>query len=106
MKIRLLAEASQDLQSGREFYRTKSTHAADYFSDCLASDIESLRFFGGIHEKYRGYFRCRSKRFPFIIYYKMTETSVDIYAVIDGRQSPRTIAAILQRRIERPNTET
>ncbi len=43
MKVRLLAEARHDLKVGASFLVN------------LESDIESLRVYAGIHEKYRGF---------------------------------------------------
>ncbi|MFO0817835.1 MAG: hypothetical protein U1A77_07835 [Pirellulales bacterium] len=36
-----------------------------------------------------------SKRFPFSIYYVLTEDGVEVYAVLDARQDDETINAIL-----------
>ncbi len=95
MKLRLLPEAERDLEIGNDFYESQREGLGNYFNDCLASDIESLKLYGGIHEQYRGFFRSFAKRFPFAIYYKIINDYVDIYAVLDCRQDPATIDAIL-----------
>jgi hypothetical protein len=64
-------------------------------NDCLTADIESLRIYAGIHETHRGFQRSLSKRFPFSIYYMLADDCVDIYAVLDARQDPEIIDAIL-----------
>jgi hypothetical protein len=76
MNLRLLPEAERDLEIGADFYESQCPGLGTYFNDCLASDIESLRLYAGIHEKYRGFFRALSKRFPFAVYYDLTETAV------------------------------
>ena len=96
MKIRLLPEAERDLELGADFYESQKAGLGLYFNDCLASDIESLRLYGGIHEQYRGFHRSLSKRFPFSIYYKLNGDCVEIYAVLDARQDPRKIDAALE----------
>lgn len=96
MKIRLLPEAERDLALGADFYESQQPGLGSYFNDCLTADIESLRFYAGIHENYRGFHRSLSKRFPFSIYYKLANDCVDIYAVLDARQDPETIDAILE----------
>ena len=96
MRIRLLPEAERDLQIGADFYESQKAGLGVYFSDCLASDIESLKLYAGIHEKYRGFYRSLSKRFPFLIYYLLNEDCVEVYAVLDARQDPRKIDAALQ----------
>jgi len=67
-----------------------------YFNDCLASGIESLRLVAGIYETYRAFYRSLSKRLPFSIYATLSDDGVEIYAVLDARQDPRTIEAILE----------
>lgn len=95
MRIRLLPEAEKDLEIGADFYESQQAGLGSYFNDCLTADIESLRFYAGIHETYRGFHRSLSKRFPFSIYYLLSDDSVDIYAVLDARQAPETTDAIL-----------
>lgn len=71
MRIRILPEAERDLEIGADFYESQQAGLGTYFNDCLASDVESLRLYAGIHEQHRGFFRSLSKRFPFSIYYKL-----------------------------------
>jgi len=95
MKLRLLPEAERDLEIGADFYESQSAGLGTYFNDCLASDVESLKLYAGIHEQYRGFHRALSKRFPFAIYYRIVDDWIEIYAVLDCRQDPNTINAIL-----------
>lgn len=91
MKIRkvfVLKEAAFDLEEGRLFYDRNEQGVGDYFFDSLISDIESLRFFAGIHNKQFGFYRTLSKRFPFAVYYEMEEHIVKIIAVLDMRRNP------------------
>ena len=48
MKLRLLPEAEWDLEIGTDFYESQREGLGAYFNDCLASDIESLKLYGGI----------------------------------------------------------
>jgi hypothetical protein len=96
MKIRLLPEAERDLEIGADFYESQKAGLGLYFNDCLTSDIESLKLYGGIHEEYCGFHRSLSKRFPFSIYCKLNGDWVEIYAVLDARQDPRKIDAALE----------
>ena len=100
MRLRLLPEAERDLEDGADFYGSQSPGLGTYFNDCLATDIDSLLQFAGIHERYRGFFRALSKRFPFAIYYTVDRDCIDVYAVLDCRQDPMTIEA----RLGRPRT--
>jgi plasmid stabilization system protein ParE len=97
MKIRILPGAEQDLEIGADFYEAQAEGLGRYFNDCLMSDIESLRLYRGIHQQHYGLYRCISKRFPFAIFYDVTEDTVDIYAVLDCRQDPDTVNARILR---------
>jgi hypothetical protein len=96
MKIRLLADAERDLEIGAEFCESQRDGLGIYFNDCPASDIESLKLYAGVHEKYVGYHRALSKRFPFAIYYLVSQDSIEVYPVLDCRQDPRRTDAALE----------
>jgi len=68
MKIRILSPAETDLEQGYSFYESQSPGLGSYFLDSIYSDINSLAYFGGIHQLVFGYHRQLSKRFPFAIY--------------------------------------
>ncbi|MFW6241071.1 MAG: type II toxin-antitoxin system RelE/ParE family toxin, partial [Thermodesulfobacteriota bacterium] len=83
MKIRILPEASRDIELGGDFYESRQGGLGEYFISSTSSDIESLRIFGGIHQKHHGLFRMLSKRFPFAINYEIQDNAIKIYAVLD-----------------------
>lgn len=91
MKIRILANAERDLEIAADFYESQTEGLGDYFIVSLFSDIESLKLFVGIHEQSFGFHRSISKRFPFAIYYRVEQRTVDVYAVLDCRRKPKTI---------------
>lgn len=91
MKVRVMAEAWADLEAGRDFYDEREPGVGDYFAACLASDIESLKFFAGIHAVHLGSHRALSKRFPFAVYYLVHGDVVQVYAVLDLRRDPAWI---------------
>jgi len=69
-----------------------------YFIDNLSSDIESLKFTGGTHPVlYKSYFRALSKRFPWAIYYSMSQENLYIHAITDCRRDPDWIRRHLQK---------
>lgn len=96
MKIRILPNAETDLELGADFYESQRAGLGEYFVTSLISDVESLKLHGGIHEQYRGFHRSISKRFPFAIYYRLRNNTVEIYAILDCRQNPKTIDTRLQ----------
>ena len=70
MKIEILDRAREDLIEGFHFYERQEPGLGSYFLTNLYADIESLRIYGGIHEKsYQNYDRLLSQRFPFAVYY-------------------------------------
>jgi len=88
MKILILDAAEEDLIAAYRFYERQSPGLGDYFLDSLFSDIDSLRFYAGIHAKHLGYHRQLSKRFPFAIYYHVENEVVCVRAVLDCRANP------------------
>jgi len=88
MKIEILDSAEEDLIGGFRFYENQSGGLGDYFLDSIFSDIESLRVYAAIHALHFGYHRLLSKRFPFAIYYRLHNETIQVYAVLDCRRSP------------------
>ena len=71
MIVSISSDAEADLADGYWFYERQSPGLGDYFRSCLIADIESLAYYGGIHEVEYGYHRSLSKRFPFCVYYAL-----------------------------------
>ena len=92
MNIRILDRAEDDLIQGFAFYEEQEAGIGDYFLDSIASDIDSLRLYAGIHP---GQFvRCQrllSKRFPVAIYYTISDDTAWVHAVLDCRRDPAWI---------------
>ena len=97
MKIKILSAAGADLEEGYQFYESQSPGLGSYFLDSLYSDIDSLAYFGGIHQVVFGYHRQLSKRFPFAVYYRIINDVVVVFAVLDCRRNPSWIRERLMR---------
>jgi len=92
VKVKILGAASQDLLDGYNFYEKQDKGLGSYYLDSLFSDIDSLLIYAGIHPQFHAqYHRMLSKRFPFSIYYRIEESEILIYAVLDCRRSPAWI---------------
>ena len=91
MRITILSSGEEDLEEGSRFYEAQSPGLGSYFLDSLYSDIDSLAYFGGIHQIVFGYHRQLSKRFPFAVYYRIIDDLVVIFAVLDCRRNPSWI---------------
>lgn len=89
MIIEILDLAEQDILDGFLFYEAQQAGLGAYFLTNIYADIESLRLNAGIHHKdYKNYHRLLSQRFPFAVFYKLTEGRVSIHAVLDCRRVP------------------
>ena len=97
MKIKILSSAERDLEEGYHFYESQSPGLGSYFLDSLYSDIDSLAYFGGIHQLVFAYHRQLSKRFPFAIYYRIIDDVVMVFAVLDCRRNPSWIRERLMK---------
>ena len=93
----VLEEAADDLKNGRVFYDTQETGVGDYFFDSLLSDLESLFVYGGVHLRELGLYRMLAKRFPYAIYYEITDNVAYVVAVLPMRRDPAWIQKKLKR---------
>ena len=96
MKIEILSIALVDIQSGQHFYERQQEGLGAYFLDSLFSDIDALLLYAGIHQQFFGYYRALSKRFPYAIYYRVSEETIQVWRVLDCRQKPSRIADALR----------
>jgi plasmid stabilization system protein ParE len=96
MKIEILSIAMSDIQSGQHFYEHQQEGLGTYFLDSLFSDIDSLLLYAGIHQQFFSFHRALSKRFPYAIYYRLTEKTIQVWRVLDCRQKPSRIAIALR----------
>jgi len=97
MRIRILSAAEEDLEEGFRFYESQSPGLGSYFLDSLYSDIDSLAYFGGIHQVVFGYYRQFSQRVPFAVYYRIIDNVVVVFAVLDCRRNPSWIRKRLMK---------
>lgn len=93
MKIVILRSAARSMDDGIWFYERQEAGLGGYFLDSIMADIRSLSIYAGIHERfeYGGYHRMVCSRFPFSVFYKIEESEIRVYAVLDNRQDPNTI---------------
>lgn len=96
MKIEILSIALVDIQVGQHFYEQQQEGLGVYFLDSLFSDIDALLLYAGIHQQYFGYYRALSKRFPYAIYYRISEQTIQVWRVLDYRQKPSHIESALR----------
>lgn len=88
MEIRLLETAKEDLREAWNFYELASAGLGDRFLDCIQAEVQSLKVFAAIHEKCNEFHRMLVKRFPFAVYYLVTDQTIRVYAILDCRRDP------------------
>jgi plasmid stabilization system protein ParE len=99
MTLRILALAENDLVEGFRFYEAQQPGLGAYFLHNLYGDIESLRLYAGIHRRiWKRYHRLLSKRFPYAIFYTVSDTEIRVHAVLDCRRNPTWLRKQLKRR--------
>jgi|SRR6056297_1687943 len=98
MNVEVLDEARLDIADGVAFYDHQSDGAGDYFFERIFDDIDSLKDTAGSHETHFGFHRKIASRHPYLIYYRIVATGVEVVAVLDGRAFPSDIELVLRRR--------
>ena len=97
MHVELRVEARNHLVEAAAFYDAQRDGLADYFIDCLFSDLEMLESEAGIDELAFGLHRKLTERFPLAIYYRVADPVIDVVAIFDCRRDPYAIARRLGR---------
>lgn len=97
-KIQLLAEAVRDMETGKSFYDKQQQGVGEYFWDSLLADIESLLIHAGVHTRVFGYHRMLSRRFPYAIYYEVSEEIARVIAILPARRNPAWLAEQFTKR--------
>ena len=87
-----LTELSQeDIYESQNFYEEQSPNLGIYFYDSIVCDLDALKFYAGIHQKYFGFYRMITKRFPYAIYYDIEDDLVVVHAVLHTRKDLKSI---------------
>jgi plasmid stabilization system protein ParE len=96
MKVQILRSAMENLAAGRKFYDRQETGVGDYFFDSLFAEIDSLALYAGIHSVHFGFYRLLAKRFPYAIYYKISDGKAIVFRVLDCRRDPNRLGKALE----------
>jgi hypothetical protein len=92
VKVEILNLAELDILDGFSFYESQEAGLGSYFLENIYSDIDSLARYAGIHLKpHKNFHRLLSKKFPFAVYYTVSNETVFIHAVVDCRRDPAWI---------------
>jgi plasmid stabilization system protein ParE len=88
MLVKLREEAQADLLEAAWFYEQQCAGLANRFLDSIKIELLTLQRHAGIHEQAFGFHRQLVGRYPFAIYYLVTESLVDVVAILDCRRNP------------------
>jgi plasmid stabilization system protein ParE len=98
MLVSIARSAERDLLDGFAFYERQQEGIGGYFLDSIFADVDSLALYGGLHVKPDGrLYRSLARRFPFAIYYELTDNRVTVVAILDCRQDPASIVERLKQ---------
>ena len=97
MNVLVSDDAERDILDGIAFYDANGPDVGNYFNVSILADLQALSVFGGIHSTRLGYHCMPAKRFPFAIYYTVSDSTVYVVAILDERRDPDWIARRLDR---------
>lgn len=84
-------EAEQDLIEARDWYDRQGTNLGDDFRAEIITLIERL---GETPELYavvwKNVRRCRPRKFPYVVYYRILADRVEVLAIVHGSRDPST----------------
>jgi plasmid stabilization system protein ParE len=97
MTIVVLRSARRTVADGIRFYEDQEAGLGAYFLNSIMSDIRSLRIYAGVHQIYEDrYYRMPCKTFPYSIYYRIENSDIKVYAILDDRRDPELIGKRLR----------
>ena len=96
MKVQVLRSAMEDLAAGRKFYDRLEAVVGDYFFDSLFAEKDSLALYAGIHSVHFGFYRLLAKRFPYAIYYMISDGKAIVFRVLDCRRDSNRLRKALE----------
>jgi plasmid stabilization system protein ParE len=82
-------EAVWEARAARAWYERRSPAAAKAFVEELEAALERILDAPEMYATYlHGTRRCLLRRFPYLVVYRTTETTVQVIAVAHGRRKP------------------
>ena len=92
MKVQILDTAEEDLVEGFWFYERQQPGLGAYFLNSIYADLHALEETAGVHRiVYKNYHRALATRFPFALYYSLSEQTAFVRAIVDCRRDPTWI---------------
>ncbi len=99
MHVELRAEARNDILEAASFYDDQRVGLGDEFIESVFSDLAILEKQAGVHRTFGRCHRKLTTRFPYGIYYLVTESIIDVVAILDCRQNPHATDERIEGRL-------
>jgi len=96
--VLIFEDAVNDLEVAKEFYNKQEHGAGAYFINSILNDLDKLSENYGIHPKYFRFHRKLASKFPYAIYYSITDSEIRVAAILDLRRNPENIIEELSKR--------
>jgi plasmid stabilization system protein ParE len=90
LPLQVSPEAALDLDEAEDWYESQRPGLGSEFTAAVAHVLEQIESFP--HSRaagYKGVRQALTDRFPYIVYYRITEHCIEIVAVIHGSRDPR-----------------
>lgn len=82
-------EAEQDLIEARDWYNRRSPGSGDELLKAVSTVLDRLEEMPELYAVvWKNVRRCRTGRFPYVIYYRVFSDRVEVMAVLHGSRDP------------------
>jgi plasmid stabilization system protein ParE len=92
LRIRLLAEARQDLREARDWYEQQRKGLGREFVAILVETLDTIverpESFPQVHNDAR---RARMRKFPFGVFFRLPGDAIRVTAILNLRRDPATL---------------
>ena len=86
----ILPEAEQDVAQAYIWYEEQELGLGEEFLRCVDARIQFVRRNPGMYQAiYESYRRAVVRRFPYVVFYEHSDTTVIVYAVFHCSQEPQ-----------------
>jgi len=90
MKIRFQQDADVELAEARQWYAHQRTDLDLEFMDCIEEALSRVARYPDLFPVvFRDLRRVVVRRFPFAIFYRVTQDEIQVVAVFHSRRNPR-----------------
>ena len=97
--LHFLPEVEEDVSAGYTWYEGKSTGLGEEFLRSFYAASGEILPNPNIYQKvYQDFRRCLLRRFPYAIYFLISEDQIIIFGLIHCARDPRTVKSKLKNR--------